>query len=294
MTAEIIAKVLGGRKTGATWMAPCPAHDDHEPSLSVRDGRDGRVLVRCHAGCSQQEVIEALRARGLWGCDHPTILRTKRHDRAAVADTPDTDGGRRTEAALAIWRAAAPASASPVGAYLRSRGLSVAIPTSLLFHAALKHPSGGTWPAMIALVTRGTDATPIGIHRTFLARDGGGKAPVKPAKMMLGPCRDGVVRLGEATTSVAIGEGIETCLSVMQATGRPAWAALSTSGLRSLELPAAITEVIILADGDEPGETAARHAARQWAREGRSVRIARAPAGQDFNDVLRTSKELVR
>ena len=79
----------------------------------------------------------------------------------------------------------------------------------------------------------------------------------------------------------------------MQATGRPAWAALSTSGLRSLELPDAITGAIILADGDEPGETAARHAARRWASEGCSVQIARAPAGQDFNDVLRASKELV-
>jgi DNA primase len=83
-----------------------------------------------------------------------------------------------------------------------------------------------------------------------------------------------------------VGEGIETCLAAMQATGLPAWAALSTSGLRALHLPAEIDEVIILADGDEPGEAAALDAARRWKREGRTVRIARPPNGMDFNDVL--------
>jgi hypothetical protein len=48
MKAETIAKALGGRKSGGGWMARCPAHDDREPSLSIRDESDGRVLVRCH------------------------------------------------------------------------------------------------------------------------------------------------------------------------------------------------------------------------------------------------------
>lgn len=43
----------------------CPAHTDETPSLSVTE-LGGRVLVRCHAGCSQEAVIAALRAKGLW------------------------------------------------------------------------------------------------------------------------------------------------------------------------------------------------------------------------------------
>jgi putative DNA primase/helicase len=44
--------------------------------------------------------------------------------------------------------------------------------------------------------------------------------------------------------------------------------------------------VIVLADGDVPGEVAAQDSARRWQREGRSVRIARPPSGMDFNDLL--------
>jgi hypothetical protein len=71
MTAEGIAKALGGRRAGAGWMARCPAHDDREPSLSIRQGEEGKVLVRCHAGCEQAQVIAVLRSRGLWQGSHP-------------------------------------------------------------------------------------------------------------------------------------------------------------------------------------------------------------------------------
>ena len=66
MTAEVVAKVLGGRKAGVGWMARCPAHDDQTSSLSISDTEGGMVLVHCHAGCDQERVIAALRTRGLW------------------------------------------------------------------------------------------------------------------------------------------------------------------------------------------------------------------------------------
>jgi len=65
-TAEIIADALHARRTGpGRWMARCPAHDDRSPSLSITE-RGDKVLLHCFAGCDQQAVIEALRARGLW------------------------------------------------------------------------------------------------------------------------------------------------------------------------------------------------------------------------------------
>lgn len=65
MTAADFARALGGRRSGSCWMARCPAHQDRTPSLSITE-RGGKLLVYCHAGCSQSAVIEALRARGLW------------------------------------------------------------------------------------------------------------------------------------------------------------------------------------------------------------------------------------
>jgi len=67
MDAESIARGLDKpRRYGHSWMACCPAHDDRNPSLTITDGDDGKTLVHCFSGCSQQDVIEALRARGLW------------------------------------------------------------------------------------------------------------------------------------------------------------------------------------------------------------------------------------
>ena len=285
MTAETIAKALGGRKAGSGWTARCPAHDDRKPSLSIRDAEDNKVLVRCHAGCDQERVITALRTRGLWAENRPHLL-SRIARRTSVEHKPQHDDARRSEAALAIWQSAQPAQGTTVETYLASRGIDLPPPEALRFHAGLKHPSGGIWPAMVALVTSGADGTPLAIHRTYLAHDGAGKAPVESPKMMFGPCRGGAVRLAPPGDVLMVGEGIESSLAAMQASGHPAWAALSTSGLRSLDLPTNVRDVIILADGDESGEASARDCAWRWKREGRRVRIARPPQGMDFNDML--------
>jgi putative DNA primase/helicase len=287
MTAETIAKALGGHRAGATWMARCPVHDDSSPSLAIGTGKHSKVLVHCHAGCDQRDVIAALIERGLWDATGKCRGGIARTHRMSLEREPDPDARARTEAALAIWRASHDIVGSLAETYLRSRGIVLSPLLCLRFHPGLKHASGGVWPAMVALVVHGQTGEALGIHRTFLARDGHGKAPVDLPKMMLGPCRGGVVQLAEPGDVLMVGEGIETCLAAMQATGKPAWAALSTSGLRSLDLPRAIAKVIVLADGDAPGEAAAQDCARRWQLEGRSIRIARPPSGMDFNDLLK-------
>ncbi len=286
MTADTIATALGGRKAGSGWSARCPAHDDRTPSLSLRETPDGTVLVHCHAGCEQDEVIRHLHARGLWPRHDPRRFQGAASRRATTLAEPDRDDSTRIEAARSIWWAAQPAGGTLIEPYLESRGLRLPATPTLRFHPSLKHPSGESWPAMIALVTRGSDDAPLAIHRTFLARNGAGKAPVEPQKMMLGPCRGGAVRLAAPRDLLMVGEGLETCLAAMQATGHPAWAALSTSGLRVLDLPTDVRNVIVLADGDEAGEAAAHACAWRWKREGRRVRIAHPPNGMDFNDML--------
>lgn len=70
ITARDIATALGGGKevkqSETRWNTICPAHNDKGPSLTVSEGNGGRLLVKCHAGCSQQSVIDALRDKDLW------------------------------------------------------------------------------------------------------------------------------------------------------------------------------------------------------------------------------------
>ena len=280
-----IARALGGYRVGLGWIVRCPAHDDRSPSLSMRRC-DGKLLVRCHAGCSHAQVIAALRERGLWKGDHGSRGRRVRPERRPAPTENLEHDIRRTRAALHVWHTVTPGSGTLVETYLRSRSILFPPPPTVRFHPGLKHRSGGIWPAMIAPVTHGIDGRLLAVHRTFLSRTGSGKAPVEPQKMMLGPCRGGAVQLAPAGEVLMVGEGIETCLAAMQATKLPAWAALSTSGLRSLDLPTCVQEVVVLADGDEPGEAAAHDAALRWKREGRRARIARPPRGLDFNDLL--------
>jgi hypothetical protein len=285
MNAAEIAKALKGYRSGQGYVARCPAHDDRNPSLSVCDAPDGKVLVHCHGPCDQERVIATLRARGLWP-EKGSRLHFRPAFRASANPQPVEPNSKPHRSALAIWEAALSAEGTLVQTYLASRGLVLTPQPNLRFHPGLKHPLGGFWPAMVALVTRGRDDAPLAIHRTFLARDGAGKAPLDPQKMMLGPCRGGALRLAPAREVLMVGEGIETCLAAMQASGYPAWAALSTSGLKTLDLPHGLFEIIVLADGDDSGEAAAQDCARRWQREGRRVRIARPPRGKDFNDLL--------
>ncbi len=48
------------KKTSTGWQAQCPAHDDSSPSLSIAEGTNGRILLKCHAGCETEAVVTAM------------------------------------------------------------------------------------------------------------------------------------------------------------------------------------------------------------------------------------------
>jgi hypothetical protein len=63
-SAEEIAQLLRGKRSGAGWSARCPAHDDQSESLSIGEGHEGKLLLHCHAGCSFESIRAAIRALG--------------------------------------------------------------------------------------------------------------------------------------------------------------------------------------------------------------------------------------
>jgi 5S rRNA maturation endonuclease (ribonuclease M5) len=57
---SILSRLNGVKPCGNGWKALCPAHDDQKQSLHVSEGKDGRVLIHCHAGCSVNNICQAL------------------------------------------------------------------------------------------------------------------------------------------------------------------------------------------------------------------------------------------
>ena len=59
---DLVLSLLPSRpkRSSGGYVVKCPAHDDRSPSLSISTGRDGRVLLKCFAGCSTESVLDAL------------------------------------------------------------------------------------------------------------------------------------------------------------------------------------------------------------------------------------------
>jgi hypothetical protein len=57
---KLLSKLGSVKKTKSGWSARCPAHEDRQASLSIAEGRDGRVLLNCHAGCDHKKIVAAL------------------------------------------------------------------------------------------------------------------------------------------------------------------------------------------------------------------------------------------
>jgi putative DNA primase/helicase len=276
MRATDLAFRLNLRRYPHSWRGRCPCCD-YVDTFSVRAAKDGRARFYCANGCERYDLVKAV-AR-VAGQPSPTPQ--------SVADAPATRN-RKQEFALSLWQESKSATGTLADRYLSGRGLpGLAASSALRFRGDCPHPEYSRLPALIALVCDQA-GTPIGIHRTFLARDGK-KASVEPAKASLGPIWTGAVRLDPiaAGTPLVIGEGIESSASAGHLMGWPAWAAISAGNLANgLLLPPELRSVVIAADPDEAGADAARSAWERWTGEGRTVRIATPDGPGDFNDLL--------
>ncbi len=192
-----------------------------------------------------------------------------------------------------LWRSLGPIAPNTTAhSYLIARGC--AIPPSdgdLRCTESLRHPSGYTGPALIALVTDAITSESLTLHRTWIRADGR-KADIELPRMLLGKHRKqgGVIRLfpDEAvTTGLAIAEGVETALSVATVF-RPVWSCIDAGNLAAFAVLPGIESLLIAADNDPAGLRAADECATNWWRAGREVRIAKSPVlGEDLNEYAR-------
>tara|TARA_R110000796_G_scaffold65477_3_gene151222 strand:- start:4081 stop:4962 length:882 start_codon:yes stop_codon:yes gene_type:complete len=280
-----ISIALSGKWHGQYGTAPCPVcqperrHDQN--ALSLKGGDKG-ILAFCHkSGCQFRDIAASLGlAPGTINRSDPEFFKQRERDRKAEA-------GKRSRQAQAVWAETQPITGTIAEIYLRGRGITCALGDTLRFHPAAWH--GATAKRIPALVARIEGSDGFAIHRTYLQSDGHGKANIAPAKVMLGAMAGGAVRLTEGVGPLVVAEGIETALSLSSGLlGHPAtiWAALSTSGMCGLRLPALPGRLTIAADGDAAGRKAAHGLAYRASAVGWAVSLLTAPDGRDWNDIL--------
>lgn len=196
------------------------------------------------------------------------------------------------DAARRLFHAGQPIKGTLAETYLRARGITYLddLP-ALRFHPrcyyrADENAPVETWPAMLAAVTD-LDGTITGVHRTWLARDGSGKAPISTPRRAMGRLLGNGVRFGVAQDVVAVGEGIETMLSLRCIFPKlPMIAALSASHLSALVISAGPLRLYIAPDNDEAGQVAARALADRLKDQEISI-LSLNPRLNDFNADLR-------
>ena len=98
---RLLEKLLDAKQVGKHWKARCPAHDDHNPSLSITEGDDGRVLLHCHSGCPTQKIVAAmgLKMRDLMPAHTSDSDKNPRHRPQSVfLSVSDSSESRKTYA----------------------------------------------------------------------------------------------------------------------------------------------------------------------------------------------------
>jgi putative DNA primase/helicase len=297
MDAVAVARALGGHKAGTGWQAKCPAHDDRSPSLSIKDARDGKVLVKCHAGCEQMAVIDALRLRGLWESQEP-FGEARRRGHHVVAPAPSPPEAGTSAEAEALWNEAVHPDNTPVMAHLARRRVSLpdgAAGDVIRYHPACKFGLRRV-PCMVALVRDIVTNEPRAIHRTSIDLKGNQVEIAGKSRMMLGPCGGGAVKLvddAEVTICLGLGEGIETALSMrklLEFGASPVFAVLSAGQIAAFPVLPGIECLWIAVDRDRSGtgQHCSLECSRRWVAAGREVyRVVPDLVGDDVNDLVR-------
>jgi hypothetical protein len=275
----------GGQLYGDHAVLPGPGHSRRDRSLSVTTRPDGRLLYYSFADDPHDLVAAYLGLEDVR--QHKAASRVRLTDRPGKSEWARKEA-RQREFCRAVWGEALPLAGSPAEHYLSvARGVTAPSP-SLRFHPAapLNYEGSRRSAALVALV-QGHTSQAVGLHVTAILEDVSGKALGDGSRRMFGAVRCAAVRLSPPDRGeIALAEGIETALSFSALTGLPTWAALSTSGLVNFEPPPDIQAVTIAADGDTAGRKAAEALAERLGCRCK-VRIASAPDGRDWNDVLR-------
>lgn len=248
------------------------------------DDEDGRGTFYCNQ-CGAGDGVQLFRmVTGLSLTDSMRRIDELIGNRATIERDPDR--GQNMKRILTIWQATQPAGLL-VRRYLKGRGLSGVDLGHLREHPALEYWDNGQllghYPAMVAKFTNpeGEGST---LHMTYLTHEGQ-KAQLSPNKKWAPVVRSmsgGAIRLCDHGETLAIAEGIENALAVMQHAKVPCWAAGDADKMSKFEVPSGVKRLVIYADrdGSYTGQASAYQLAKRAAAKNVEVEVE-LPANYD-------------
>jgi putative DNA primase/helicase len=299
-----LQRALGGVIDGGQVVCPGPGHSSRDRSLAVRLLPGGDFIVHSHAGDDWRDCRDYVSERlGLprWqpgdGCDrrvHPSRVRD--FDRTAV----DAEAERRERTAddliriaraTALWSEAVDPRGTVAVQYLKARALDLSddLAGSVLRfhpHAPWRNEDTGqtVFIACLLAAFRSIDDDKVtAIHRIRV--DQPERWP-KTQRRMLGLVHRAAVKLDPIGTTLAIGEGVETCMAARQLGHKPAWALGSVGMISHFPVLDGVEQLRLFGETGQASHDAVRLCGRRWHAAGRKVRIIMPDIGSDLNDEL--------
>jgi hypothetical protein len=255
----------------------------HWTDAASGDHGDLLDLIRLNKGLNN--CREAL-AEARQFLNEPELVRSPVPSRGCLA-LRDT-----AAAAAKLYAVSRPVPGTLAETYLRGRGITARLDwPALRFHPACYHRAHEdapleVWPALIGAVTD-LSGKLTGLQRTWLARDGGGKAPLADPRRAMGLLLGHAVRFGEPDDIMAAGEGIETVLSLLSLfPSLPMAAGLSSAHLAAILFPPSLRRLYVLRDNDAAGDFALARLSARCRESGIGCRVL-IPAAKDLNADLR-------
>lgn len=273
--AKQLVADLKGHWHGNYGMVCCPAHNDRNPSLRIKPGKEV-VLFRCFAGCSNEAVIDALKRANF------------QYSSEAGESDPIIPTRDLSALARSIWRDALPVNSTAGARYKSLRGLDGSDfgrfqPAAITYERERRL----ALPALILPIRDDHEITAI--QRIFLdGRTGAKTTLLSDAKRMLGFPKGGAIRLGAAPSSILnLAEGYEDAESVMIMESLDhVWAVCGIERYASIDIPDSIQEIRIWSQHGVEAKNAIERARTHLTSNNRSLRIHLPPNDGDWNDLL--------
>lgn len=303
MRAEAVCRryLPNGKRVGAYWIAG-DVRGAKGRSLFVRltgpSSGNGAAGKWSDASTGEHGDLLDLIAASCRFTDHRDVLDEARRFLILAADYR-SDAFRRSprnsaKSAQRLFASSRPITGTIAESYLFSRGITEARGLEALrfhprcFYRRDAQSPAERWPALIAAVSNAQGVV-TGVQRTYLQRNGSDKAPLETPRKAMGHLSGNAVRFGMAHQCVAVGEGIETVLSLQcLMPSMPMAAALSAQNLGAFQMAPSLRRLYIAADRDDVGMRAAERLRGRAVEHGVNVAILM-PILNDFNDDLRNA-----